>query len=202
MALRNRVPPGPRSSAAARYVAARLINYTTNHVISQIPSYAVRHLWYRRVVGISMGAGSSVQMDCHVSFYGPGQVRRTGVRLGRRVHINRGCELGAQGALTIGDDASISSEVVLLTGGRHYDAPGFHGYALPIVIGEKAYIGMRAIVMPGVTVGRGAVVAAGSVVTRDVPPMAIVAGWPARVVGERQPSGLEYKLSTRGSLLE
>ena len=61
-------------------------------------------------------------------------------------------------------------------------------------IGDRAWLSFRATILPGVSVGEGAVVAAGAVVTSDVPPYAIVAGVPARVVGERSPRELSYEL--------
>jgi maltose O-acetyltransferase len=61
----------------------------------------------------------------------------------------------------------------------------------PVTIEDYVWIGHRAIIMPGVTLGRGAVVAAGAVVTKSVPPMSIVAGVPARVIGQRK-SALSY----------
>jgi maltose O-acetyltransferase len=65
-----------------------------------------------------------------------------------------------------------------------------------VVIGDHAWIGYRALVLPGVTIGEGGVVAAGAVVTKDVPPYAIVAGNPARVVGQRT-RDLTYELDYR-----
>jgi maltose O-acetyltransferase len=70
-------------------------------------------------------------------------------------------------------------------------SPDFAGRTAPVVIEDFAWLGSRAMVLPGVTVGKGAVVAAGAVVTRDVPPYAIVGGVPARVIGERE-RGLDY----------
>ena len=65
-------------------------------------------------------------------------------------------------------------------------------------IGDWAWLSFRSTILPGVTIGEGAVVAAGAVVTRDVPPYAIVAGIPARVVGER-PRELDYDLNTQAA---
>jgi acetyltransferase-like isoleucine patch superfamily enzyme len=70
----------------------------------------------------------------------------------------------------------------------------------PVEIGPRAWIAYQAIVLPGLRIGEGAVVAAGSVVSRDVEPFAIVAGSPARKVGERNPD-LRYHLSFDPSLL-
>jgi acetyltransferase-like isoleucine patch superfamily enzyme len=65
-----------------------------------------------------------------------------------------------------------------------------------VMIGSRAWIGYRAIILPGVTIGEGAVVAAGAVVSRDVPPYTVVAGNPARAIGDR-PRDLTYRLEFR-----
>jgi acetyltransferase-like isoleucine patch superfamily enzyme len=88
------------------------------------------------------------------------------------------------GGLTIGDDVMIGPKVTLVTSG-HPVAPAerFKGVVMkPIVIGNNVWIGAAATVLPGVTIGDGAVVAAGAVVSRDVPPNTMAAGVPARVV--------------------
>jgi acetyltransferase-like isoleucine patch superfamily enzyme len=86
--------------------------------------------------------------------------------------------------LTIGDNVTISHQALLQTL-THDPRDNFAVLARPVAIHDHAWIGARAIVCPGVTVGEGAVVGAGAVVTRDVPPWTIVAGNPARRIGER-----------------
>jgi maltose O-acetyltransferase len=105
--------------------------------------------------------------------------------IGARTIINRGCCLDARSGLRIGEDVSISPEVAILTTQHDVNDPGFALQGRPVVIEDHVWIGMRAMVLPGVTIGRGAVVAAGAVVTSDVGPLEIVAGVPARVVGRR-----------------
>jgi maltose O-acetyltransferase len=178
------------------------LNYLTNHLIAHLPSYRLRHAWYRHVLGVAVGRGSAVQMGCYVWFYGPRQMRQGGLRIGERTLINRGCTLDARGGLEIGDDVSVSAEVMLLTADHAYDAPGFTLEERPTVIGSKVWIGVRAIVLPGVTVGHGAVVGAGAVVTRDVPPLTVVAGAPARIIGRRPASGLDFQLEVPRPLFE
>jgi maltose O-acetyltransferase len=174
-----------RNGAGARLFGIRALNYLTNYVISHIPSYILRHFWYRRVVGAAIGRGSAVFLGCYIWFYSPGQVRRGGLRVGEYCRINRDCTLDARGGLTIGDNVSISPEVAILTAQHFYDDPAFALDNRAVVIGDHAWIGTRAMVMPGVTIGRGAVVAAGAVVTRDVAPLDIVGGIPAKPIGRR-----------------
>jgi maltose O-acetyltransferase len=85
----------------------------------------------------------------------------------------------------VGDDVSISAESLILTAAHHAEDAEWSGESKPVTIEDNVWVGMRAIVMPGVTLGRGCVVAAGAVVTRDVPPLTIVFGSPARAVGKR-----------------
>jgi maltose O-acetyltransferase len=165
--------------------AVRLVNYLTNHVVSHLPFFALRHAWYRHVLGVSIGDGSAIFLDCYLWFYGPGQLRRDGLRIGHHSLINRGCCLDARASLVIGNNVSISPEVIILTTQHRIRDPDFGLESRPVVIEDHAFIGTRAMIMPGVTVGRGSVVAAGAVVTHDVPPMCVVGGVPARPIGQR-----------------
>lgn len=102
------------------------------------------------------------------------------------------CTLDARGGLYIGDSVSVSHGVMLMTGSHDINAVNFSVNYLPIRIGDYVWIGCAAIVLQNVTIGKGAVVAAGSVVTKDVPPYCIVAGIPAQVIGKRN-ENLDYK---------
>jgi acetyltransferase-like isoleucine patch superfamily enzyme len=84
--------------------------------------------------------------------------------------------------------------VMILAGTHDIHAPRFNDVAGFVAIEDHVWIGARAIVLPGITLGRGAVVAAGSVVTKNVAPMTIVAGVPAKPVGVRDPAGTGYEL--------
>jgi acetyltransferase-like isoleucine patch superfamily enzyme len=104
--------------------------------------------------------------------------------VGRNVFINQGCHFMDMGGLTIGDDVMIGPKVTIVTAG-HPVAPAdrFKGVVMkPIAIGNNVWIGAAATILPGVTIGDGAVVAAGAVVSRDVPANTMAAGVPARVV--------------------
>jgi maltose O-acetyltransferase len=173
-----------RTNALAR-VAAYVLNYATNHLVSRIPSYSLRRAWYQQVMGIEMGPGSAVQLGCYLWSYGPRSNRRLDTRIGARSVINRGCCIDVRTGLTIGDDVSISPEVAILTTQHDLNDPKFALQGKRVVIEDHVWIGMRAMVLPGVTIGRGAVIAAGAVVTKDVAPLDIVAGVPARTVGRR-----------------
>jgi maltose O-acetyltransferase len=70
----------------------------------------------------------------------------------------------------------------------------FDAIVAPVEIGDYVFIGPRAIILPGVKIGRGAVVAAGAVVTKSVPDFIIVGGVPAKEIGERKNKNPDYKL--------
>ena len=116
------------------------------------------------------------------------EVRRADrVIIGSNCVVNRDVLLdGRGGCLSIGNNVDIAQEVVIWTLGHDAHDDYHRDEGGPVTIGDYAWIGHRSVIMPGVTIGRGAVVAAGAVVTKDVPAMAIVAGVPAKVIGERR----------------
>ncbi len=109
--------------------------------------------------------------------YGPG------VTFGRDCFLNFGCTLLAIGGITIGDGAFIGPHCVLATEYHPEDPAKRHQLLTkPIVIGAGAWLGADVKVLAGVTIGENAIVAAGSVVTKDVPANTVVAGTPAKVI--------------------
>ena len=105
------------------------------------------------------------------------------LRIGKRVFLNSGCSFQDQGGVTIGDDCLVGHDVVFASLNHDLD-PAKRGdlHPAPIVIGSNVWIGARATLLAGVTVGDDAVIAAAAVVTKDVPAGAVVVGAPARVV--------------------
>lgn len=105
--------------------------------------------------------------------------------IGDDVFINAGCCFDGSDSVYIGDRVQLAYQVTLITGGHEIGSQdsraGTH-VPRPVSIGAGTWIGARATILPGVTVGEGAVVAAGALVTRDVPAHTLVAGVPARVV--------------------
>lgn len=185
-----------------RLLAIRLLNYITNQIINRLPSFELRMWWYRRVIGLDVGSGTLVYLGCYLWFYGPGQVRRSPTRIGNNTVINRRCCLDVRGPLTIGDNVSISPEVAIITTQHLLDAPDFPLDSREVVIEDNVWIGMRAMILPGSRIGRGAVVAAGAVVTGEVAPMTVVAGVPARPIGTRPEGAAEYVFNGPVQLLE
>lgn len=105
------------------------------------------------------------------------------IKIGKNVFFNSGCHFQDQGGIEIGDGCLIGHNVVLATI-NHALAPSEKrkNYYAPIKIGNNVWIGSNAAVLPGVTIGEWAVVAAGAVVTKDVPPYTVVGGVPAKVI--------------------
>jgi maltose O-acetyltransferase len=147
--------------------------------IGWLPSHGLRLFCYRHLLRIAIGQRTSLHRNCR--FYRP-----SGVKIGSHTIINRDVLMDGRMGLEIGDNASISEGVAILTLEHDPQSPGFETRGAPVRIADRAFVGARAILLPGVTVGEGAVVAAGAVVTRDVDPFAIVAGVPARRIGQRR----------------
>jgi acetyltransferase-like isoleucine patch superfamily enzyme len=209
-AARPAEPTTSRSRISARTMplrlfAVRVLNYLTNHVVNRVPAFKLRHLWYGRVLGIELDQHSRIHLGTYIWFFGPGEIRRCGVRIGRNSRIGRNCTIDVRSGLTIGDNVVFSPEVMLLAGMHDINDPGFASSPVGpyrVEIEDYAWIGARAMIMPGVTVGRGAAVEAGAVVTKDVPPFTIVAGVPAKPIGMRDGTATSYELSPALPLFE
>lgn len=174
----------------------QLARFLTNAVVARIPSYTLRHLWYRRVLGMDVGDGASILMGVHVYVRGRSRRDRPDIAIGAHSVVNRDCSLDGRGGLRIGANVSISPGVWILTAAHDPNDPGFRYVESPTFIGDYVWLGSRCLVLPGVTIGTGAVVAAGAVVSRDVQPFAVVGGVPARTIGERS-RDLSYQLDYR-----
>ncbi len=103
--------------------------------------------------------------------------------IGNGTYLNRNAVIVAVGSVTIGADCRIGWDVVIMDSDLHpVDANDQPTDFSPVDIGDDVWIGCRSIILKGVTIGRGAVIAAGSVVTKDVPPNVVAGGVPARVL--------------------
>ena len=109
------------------------------------------------------------------------------IAVGKDVFINEGCSFQDQGGIVIGDGCLIGHQVVLATL-NHVQEPAHRADMIPapIVLGKNVWIGAHATILAGVTVGDNSIVAAGAVVTKDVPADTVVGGVPARVIKKIQ----------------
>jgi len=156
------------------------------HLIACVPSHHIRRFFYR-LSGIEIGSGSTIHTGA--SFYKP-----SNISIGKDTIIGEGAVLDGRDKLQIGDHVDIASEVMIYNSQHDLESENFHAISAPVVIEDYVFIGPRAIILPGVTIGKGAVVAAGAVVTKDVNAFEIVGGVPAKVIAERKNKDPHYKL--------
>jgi acetyltransferase-like isoleucine patch superfamily enzyme len=159
--------------------------YTFNHWISHVPSFAIRHFYLRTILGIRIAPGAAIHMGCFVT--------GRNIVIGERTVINRRCYLDGRGGLTIDADVGIGPECYLISLTHDPHDPDFAGLSRPVTIGRRAWIGARVMIVPGACLQEGVVVGGGAVVTKNVESFAIVAGNPARKIGERN-RDLRYTL--------
>jgi acetyltransferase-like isoleucine patch superfamily enzyme len=163
-----------------RSLLSELRLFYCNHIVSRIPSRSLRMLFYRKMMGFKLGEKTTIFLDCRFDCAG-------GLAIGSTSVVNAQCRLDSRGGLRIGNNVSISEQVCILTADHDPSTPDFKGRARPVVIEDYVFIGTRALILPGVTLNRGAIVAAGAIVSRNVPALDIVAGVPARSIGTRNP---------------
>ena len=115
------------------------------------------------------------------------------IRIGSNVVINKNVLLDGRGGLEIGNNVDVAQDTIIWTAQHDYN-DDYHKYITgKVVIDDYVWIASRSMILPGVSIGRGAVIAAGAVVTKDVLPMELVGGVPAKVLGHRK-SKLLYTL--------
>ncbi len=154
--------------------------------LSMKPSVGInskkRALFYYKTL---LKCGESLYVHPHVAIYFP-----QNVELGDNVYFNRGVFITARENVKIGSNVLIGPYTVINSGNHSYKDPSklirSQGHkAFPIIIENDVWVGAQSTILPGVTIGEGAIVAAGAVVTKNVEPYTLVAGVPARVVKRR-----------------
>lgn len=134
-----------------------------------------------------------VNMTKNVKFYSGFSVRNPqGLTIEDGVNIGPNVLLDARRGLTIRKNAVIAYDAIVWTLNHDYNDENFCGKGAPVEIGEYAWVCSRSIILPGVNIGKGAVVASGAIVTKDVEPYTIVAGIPAKPVGKREIKEYKY----------
>ncbi len=156
------------------------------HLVSCVPLHCFRRFFYR-LAGIKIGKGSTIHTKAR--FYDP-----RNIAVGEDTIIGEGVVLDGRDLLKIGNHVDIATEVMIYNSEHDVNNETFVATNAPVTIEDYVFIGPRVIILAGVTVGRGAVIGAGAVVTKDIPPYAIVGGVPAKIIGERRNKDLHYKL--------
>ena len=157
--------------------------------VGRIPSHHVRNWLYKNVYGVTMAKGVVVYFGAEI-------------RGSWNLTLGKGCIVGDQTILDarrdgidIGENVNISSNVSFYTDSHDYNDPYFRASSEKvggIKVGSRAWIGPNSVILHGISIGEGAVVAVGSVVKKDVPPYTVVGGIPARKIGIRN-QNLKYQ---------
>ena len=155
-------------------------------IVGFIPSHLLRKFFYW-LSGVKIPFNSTIHL--RANFFKP-----SGVTIGHDTIIGYGAFLDGRGGLTIGNHVDIATDVLIYTNEHNINTPDFGNAFAPVTIKDYVFIGPRAIILPGVTIGRGAVVAAGAVVTKDIPDLEVWGGVPAKKISDRKLKNPNYKL--------
>lgn len=151
-----------------------------------VPSHLFR-LFIYTLAGMKIGRGSRIHIGAR--FFYPANIK-----IGEDSIIGSNAFLDGREKLIIGNHVDIASSVMIYNSEHDINSADFHAVSESVEIGDYVFIGPRAIILPGVKIGKGAIIAAGAVVTKDVEEFKIVAGVPAEVIGERKLKDLHYRL--------
>lgn len=154
--------------------------------VGELPFHHIRRFFYR-LSGMQIGNGSTVHM--RVRIYDP-----RNITVGEDSIIGEQTVLDGRARLVIGNHVDIATGAMLYNSQHDIRDPQFTAIDGETIIEDYVFIGPRAIILPGVHVGKGAVVAAGAVVTKDVPAGVVVAGVPAKQIAERGLTEYSYRL--------
>lgn len=149
-----------------------------NVIVNKIPSRHIRK-WFYEILGAKIGKNTVICRRVDVLF-------PKGLKLADNIAVGWFVDLDARGGIYIDHDTNISSHTKFITGSHDLDEPEFTASFKPIKIGHHCWIGTGAIVLQNVNIGDGAVIAAGAVVTKDIPPYEVWGGVPAKFIRKRQ----------------
>ncbi len=156
------------------------------NLAGHIPSRTFRKICYL-LAGIKLSWTSTIYMG--VEFFKP-----KGITIGPDTAIGKRCFLDGRDTLTIGAHTDIASEVLIYNDEHNIHDNNFGNVYGKVIIGDYVFVGPRSIILPGVTIGKGAVVAAGAVVTKNIPAFEIWGGVPAKKIGDRKAKELNYRI--------
>ena len=175
----ERYPSLPPYTAFLR----RLVNGWMLHSMrftGRIPSHGIRNLIYRHIYHVDLGERSVVYGGCEIR-------APYNVSIASGSIIGDSCRLDGRFGISIGKNVNFSSGVWIWTDQHDPQCPDFscRNQGGPVTIGDRVWISCRAIILPNVRIGEGAVIAAGAVVTHDLEPYGIYGGVPAKKIGDR-----------------
>ena len=162
-----------------KFLIVAFLNFTKDFF-----PYPLRNLWLL-IFGIRVHVTSSIHRQCR--FFHVGKFS-----LGRNSTVNFGCYLDNRRGIKIGDNTAIAHNVKIYTLGHDIDSPNFETKGAAVTIGNNVFVFSNAMIMPGVTIGDGAVILPGSVVTKNIEPFTVVGGIPAKFIKKRT-SKIAYK---------
>jgi acetyltransferase-like isoleucine patch superfamily enzyme len=154
--------------------------------IGFIPLHFVRKFFYF-ISGVNLKWDSTIHVGAN--FFNP-----SNISIGHDTIIGDHCFLDGRAPLKIGNHVGIASQVLIYNDEHDINSPDYGNSFGPVEIGDYVFIGPRAIILPNIKIDKGAVVAAGAVVTKDIPEFEIWGGVPAKKISDRKIDKPNYKL--------
>jgi len=142
------------------------------------------------LAGLKIGKNSKIHVFCR--FY-----ETKNIIIGEDTIIGEHTVLDGRAKLKIGNHVDIASQVMIYNSEHDINDPEFKAIEEPVEIDDYVFIGPRAIIQPGIKIGKGAIIAAGAVVTKDVLPGKVVGGVPAKIITERKLKDYKYRLGRK-----
>jgi maltose O-acetyltransferase len=156
------------------------------NIFSNIIPYPLKNI-FLRLFGIKLPFSSSIHRK--VKFFHIGNIV-----CGKNSVINFGCYLDNRRKITIGNNVGIAHDTKIYTLGHDINDPQFRTKGKEVIIKDNVFVFSNVLIMPGITIGEGAIVLAGSVVTHDIAPYTIVGGNPAEKIKMRD-KNIDYKIN-------
>jgi len=151
-----------------------------------IPLHFVRKFFYL-ISGVKMPWDSTIHIGAN--FFNP-----SNVSIGHDTIVGDHCFMDGRAPLKIGNHVGIASQVLIYNDEHDINSPDYGNSFGPVEIGDYVFIGPRVIILPNIKIGKGAVIAAGAIVTKDIPENEIWAGVPAKKISDRKIDKPNYKL--------
>lgn len=190
--LKDKVENDPESFISKRIFNAFRFLHDLNiyliHLNGNIPSHTFRDFMYRHLFKVELPGDSIIYWKCN--FFRP-----SNVHIGHNSIIGNNAFLDGRGGLYIGSNVNIAGNFQAYTMEHDITSPTFESTSGSVVIDDYVYIGTRVMIMPGVHIHEGAVIASGAVVTKDVPAWTMYGGVPARYIKDRPV--VKYTLNTK-----